>query len=252
MFRLTTTRLASGIALVILGGCASTVDPAVLQQAEAALATARQDQQVARYAPAALREAEQNYAAAQAAVGEGEDLRAQHFAYMTVRSAELAQTQARQRVAIAQRQDLANQSAELRLHASEQRADDLSAQLNARRTPTGSVIATFDLPFTTGSAQLQPGGATRLSPLVQYLRKTPGERVEIRGHTDAVGAAAFNQQLSQARANTVRDFLVAQGIDASRISTVGLGENVPVATNDTEVGRALNRRVEVEMSALPE
>jgi outer membrane protein OmpA-like peptidoglycan-associated protein len=70
-------------------------------------------------------------------------------------------------------------------------------------------------------------------------------RIEVGGHTDNVGNDAANQLLSEERANAVRDFLIAHGIEASRVVAKGYGETRPVATNDTDEGRALNRRTEV-------
>lgn len=254
---MTILRKATGLlALVLLSGCATTtVDEATMQQAEAALRSVQQDAQINANAPAAVRQASESYAAAQAAAGQGEADRAEHFAYMTVKNAELARTLSRERMAVAQRQQMANQSAQLRLQAAQTRAEDLTQQLQAReaeRTRTGTVIATYDLPFATGSASLQPGAATRLQALVNYLQQRPNERVEVRGHTDSVGPGEFNQRLSQARADAIRSYLVSQGIDAARISAVGMGESFPIATNETATGRAQNRRVEIELSSLPE
>lgn len=69
--------------------------------------------------------------------------------------------------------------------------------------------------------------------------------IEVVGHTDDVGDDAYNQKLSEQRATAVRDYLVAAGIDGSKIVTVGMGEGMPVASNTTDEGRAENRRVDV-------
>jgi OOP family OmpA-OmpF porin len=71
-------------------------------------------------------------------------------------------------------------------------------------------------------------------------------RIEIQGHTDNTGSPAYNKELSEKRANAVREYLIAQGIGAAKISIQGLGETQPVASNDTEEGRAQNRRVEIK------
>lgn len=254
---MTAIRMATGLlGLALLSGCATAaVDEAAMQQAEAALQSVQTDAQINAAAPVAVRQAAESYATAQAAAKQGESARAEHFAYMTVKNAELARTQTRERMAVARRQELANQSAELRLQAAQTRAEDLAQQLQAReaeRTRTGTVIATYDLPFATGSASLQPGATTRLQALVNYLQQKPTERVEVRGHTDSVGPGEFNQRLSQARADAIRSYLVSQGIDAARITAVGMGESFPIATNETATGRAQNRRVEIELSSLPE
>jgi OOP family OmpA-OmpF porin len=70
-------------------------------------------------------------------------------------------------------------------------------------------------------------------------------RIEVRGHTDATGSAESNRVLSEKRALAVRDYLIAQGVSADRITARGFGEDFPIAPNDTREGRAKNRRVEI-------
>lgn len=109
----------------------------------------------------------------------------------------------------------------------------------------GSVIALRNIFFNTASYELLAASNAELDKLVQLLKVNGGLRIELGGHTDDVGNDAANQQLSERRANAVRDHLVAKGIDGSRITAKGYGESKPIATNDTEEGRALNRRTEV-------
>jgi OOP family OmpA-OmpF porin len=99
--------------------------------------------------------------------------------------------------------------------------------------------------FDFDRATLKPDGRTELDNAVKALRDDPALKARITGHTDSVGSEDYNQRLSERRANAARDYIVSQGIDASRITTEGLGESQPVASNDTEEGRAQNRRVEV-------
>lgn len=98
--------------------------------------------------------------------------------------------------------------------------------------------------FGTDSATLDAESGPRLDRVVEYLTHRPHVRIRIEGHTDSAGNARHNQQLSEQRANACRDYLVAHGIDAGRIETVGYGGARPVAPNDTEAGRAENRRIE--------
>jgi outer membrane protein OmpA-like peptidoglycan-associated protein len=109
----------------------------------------------------------------------------------------------------------------------------------------GSVIALRNVFFNTASHELLPASNAELAKLVQLLRANPSLRIELGGHTDNVGGHAANMALSDRRAKAVRDHLIDQGIDAARITAKGYGETRPVATNDTEEGRALNRRTEV-------
>jgi outer membrane protein OmpA-like peptidoglycan-associated protein len=99
--------------------------------------------------------------------------------------------------------------------------------------------------FDTGQATIRAESTAILDEVSAALRERATLRVAIEGHTDAVGAADANEALSQRRARAVLDALVARGIEASRLSSAGFGETRPVADNQTEEGRAKNRRVEL-------
>jgi outer membrane protein OmpA-like peptidoglycan-associated protein len=119
--------------------------------------------------------------------------------------------------------------------------------LNVPLSPlsAGSVIALRNIFFNTASYDLLPASNAELDKLVRLLNANPGLRIELGGHTDDVGADAANMTLSEQRARAVRDFVIGKGIAADRITAKGYGETKPVAPNDTEEGRALNRRTEV-------
>lgn len=102
--------------------------------------------------------------------------------------------------------------------------------------------------FPTGSAALSPRARGILVKLATQLGANPGQKLEIAGHADGSGAEGFNQVLSERRANSVGQFLAAHGVDGARLSTIGYGPFVPVAPNDTDAGRARNRRVEIKVS----
>ena len=82
--------------------------------------------------------------------------------------------------------------------------------------------------------------------IVKLLKGYPDLRIEIQGHTDSQGRKDYNLKLSERRAQTVKSFLIIYGIDASRMTTKGYGPDKPVASNETDEGRALNRRVELK------
>lgn len=110
---------------------------------------------------------------------------------------------------------------------------------------SGSVIALRNIFFSTASYELLPASHAELDRLVQLLKANPTLRIELSGHTDDVGADAANMTLSDNRAKAARDYVVSKGIDATRITAKGYGETKPVASNETEEGRAQNRRTEV-------
>lgn len=103
--------------------------------------------------------------------------------------------------------------------------------------------------FDLNSEQILPTAATNLHNLAVSLNQYPNTDVLIVGHTDASGTVDYNQALSERRAQSASDFLVSQGVQASRLRTAGRGEMEPVASNNTDAGRARNRRVEVAIFA---
>ena len=101
------------------------------------------------------------------------------------------------------------------------------------------------VPFEFGKATLLPEAERVLDAVGQALVRAPSLRITVDGHTDAISSEAFNQGLSERRAASVRGYLVGRfGVDPSRLVARGFGETQPIATNETETGRALNRRVE--------
>jgi len=109
----------------------------------------------------------------------------------------------------------------------------------------GSTIALRNIFFNTASYELLPTSNAELDKLVNLLKGSPNLRIELGGHTDNVGADAANLTLSDQRAQAVRDYVIAKGVDGARITAKGYGETKPIATNETEAGRAQNRRTEV-------
>ncbi len=102
-----------------------------------------------------------------------------------------------------------------------------------------------DISFDTGSAAIKPQLRAVLDPFANGLRDDPAARLTIVGHTDSTGSAAVNNPLSVERAQSVRDYLVTRGVAGARVETAGRGDREPVAENNTDAGRAKNRRVEI-------
>jgi outer membrane protein OmpA-like peptidoglycan-associated protein len=107
------------------------------------------------------------------------------------------------------------------------------------------LISFDDVLFDFDRSTLRPEASAILDPLLAMLQADPSMSIDIEGHTDWIGSDAYNQGLSQRRAQAVVNWLVAHGIARERISAVGRGESEPVATNHTAAGRQLNRRVEI-------
>ena len=101
--------------------------------------------------------------------------------------------------------------------------------------------------FESGKATLKPEAYTVLDELVEYLNRKDDEKIEIGGHTDNVGKPEANMTLSTNRANTVRAYLLTKGISSDRVTSKGYGLTMPIADNDDEEGRQMNRRTEVKI-----
>ncbi len=101
--------------------------------------------------------------------------------------------------------------------------------------------------FDTDKATLRPASYDALDNLINFLKRKSQIRIEVAGHTDNVGEAEYNRKLSQRRAESVKQYLVKNGVDANRIEAKGYGESDPVASNESEAGRQQNRRTEVRI-----
>ncbi|MFM7199751.1 MAG: OmpA family protein [Myxococcota bacterium] len=103
--------------------------------------------------------------------------------------------------------------------------------------------------FSQGKGALLPVSTPLLEDIYRHLSQKPSLVIRIEGHTDSQGRPQMNKALSELRAQAVRSWLVAKGIDGNRIKAVGMGSEVPLATNDTEQGRMQNRRVEIHVES---
>ena len=114
-----------------------------------------------------------------------------------------------------------------------------------KQTTRGLVVNLSDVLFDVGQADLKPGAARNLDRIARVLQEYPSYKISVEGHTDSTGSPQLNEQLSQERAEAVRQALVSAGLDSTRITAQGFGATQPVATNATRAGRQLNRRVEI-------
>jgi outer membrane protein OmpA-like peptidoglycan-associated protein len=181
-------------------------------------------------------------AAAQQQQAEAEAQAAQQAAQQALQQQQAAEQQAQQ--AQAQAAAAQRQTAEMRDRLEQQ----LNAVLATRETARGLIVNMSDVVFATGSYQIKTSAQIKLARIAGILMTYPGLKVQVEGYTDNVGSAAFNQKLSDQRANAVMQFLISQGVKAGSISAKGYGEADPVASNSTASGRAQNRRVQLVVS----
>ncbi len=115
---------------------------------------------------------------------------------------------------------------------------------------TGEIVVMRNIFFDFDSDQLKPESVIELKKLIELLNDNAGMHIEIRGHTDNVGTAHYNKGLSERRAMSVYNYLIQQGIKKERLSYKGYGDSMPIATNETDEGRALNRRTEFRVTKI--
>jgi outer membrane protein OmpA-like peptidoglycan-associated protein len=215
------------------------------RQAQAAAARAQADSASDQ---AARAQAQTDAANAQAATAKAQsDMADNQAASATALSA--AQADAEQsRLAAQQAQANAQQAdtdkAAMRAKLSEQ----LNSILQTRDSARGLIVSMSDVLFDTGRFSLKPGAREKLAKVAGILLAYPGLNIEVGGYTDNVGGDAMNQTLSENRADSVRDYLVQEGVATNSVSAKGFGNTLPVASNDSSAGRQQNRRVELLVS----
>jgi outer membrane protein OmpA-like peptidoglycan-associated protein len=217
-------------------------DAKAKQEAEAqARAQAEQQKLQAELAAAkeaqARAEAEKAQAEAEKAQAEAEKARAQALA-----SQQAAEAQAQQERDAAAKAEADKQALRATLLAQFNRV------LDTRDTPRGLVVNLGDVLFDTGKYDLKQEARERLAKLTGIVLAHPGLHLSVEGYTDNVGTEDFNQELSEKRAQAVRQYLIDQGLDPGSVTSQGFGMSNPVASNDTPDGRQKNRRVEIVIS----
>ncbi len=125
--------------------------------------------------------------------------------------------------------------------------DPVLREIRLKPARPGTSMDLYQIFFALNEYEILPPSEPELLVLLRFLRENPTLRVEIGGHTDSTGGADFNRELSLKRAASVRDYLVAKGIDPGRVTSQGYGMDHPLATNDTEEGRSLNRRTTISV-----
>lgn len=247
------------VAVAILAGCATPDRNARLEDARSSYNDAKSNPQVVNLAALELKEAGDALSKANNAWDQRQDsATVDHLAYLAQRRVAIAQESAKRKSAEADVSQAEAERDKVRLAARTQEADRAQQQareleqqlneLNAKQTDRGLVITLGDVLFDTDQAQLKSGGAREMQKLADVLKQNPQRTVFIEGFTDSTGSDSHNQELSERRANAVRDTLLNLGISGDRITTRGYGKNFPIASNANKAGRLLNRRVEIVIS----
>lgn len=131
----------------------------------------------------------------------------------------------------------------------DKQANELAQVANTKRTQDGILVKLKDdLLFDTGSSVLKPEAVAQLSQLGEIITKYPDDQIRLEGYTDNVGALAINEELSQKRAEAVKNVLADHGVSTKQMTAIGYGKTRPIAKNTTAQGRAQNRRVELHIA----
>ncbi len=166
----------------------------------------------------------------------------------SARAAQLSAEEADQARRLAESRASEAEYARLEADLASQQITSLTRQLEnlqLRETESGVVVTLGDVLFASGQTTLVEGGRSSLAEVVDLLQTEPDKKIRVEGHTDSLGDAETNLQLSEQRAQAVLEALVSMGVSSERISALGMGEDFPIASNEDEEGRARNRRVDV-------
>jgi len=166
----------------------------------------------------------------------------------SARAAQLSAEEADQARRLAESRSSEAEYARREAEIASQQIDSLTRQLEnlqLRQTESGVVVTLGDVLFSSGQTQLVEGGLSSLEEVVDLLQTEPDKKIRVEGHTDSLGDAEANLQLSEQRAQAVREALISLGVAAERVTALGMGEDFPIASNEDEAGRARNRRVDV-------
>ncbi|MGN8225483.1 OmpA family protein [Gracilimonas sp. BCB1] len=266
---------------LLLAGCGGPPqNNPLLMEARQSYDKAEQDSMIVMKAPVALKEAEEALEQSQQLWEEGADRNLiEHYAYIANQktriareTAELNAAQDEVEQAESERKQVLIEARRAEAIAAERRAEDALqlvkeeraeaerarkeaselaerlSEMEARQSERGMVLTLSDVLFDFDSSTLNAGANKVVNELAGFLKNYPERTVHIEGFTDSIGSAEYNKNLSQRRADALKQALIQAGISSQRIETVGYGEEYPVATNMNEAGRQQNRRVEVIIS----
>jgi outer membrane protein OmpA-like peptidoglycan-associated protein len=254
-----------------VAGCSTTQDkPSALEEVQTDYERVASQPFVQQFAPEELDDARRAVAQTEEAWQKDADEELiRHYAYIAERRISIAEEAGeegraeqainnaeteRQQVLLKVRETQANRAqtraeqAEMRARELEQNLANLESEMETiktEKTAEGIVLTLQDILFDTNEATLKPNASATLDKVAAFLNNYERRQLEIKGYTDSTGSEGYNQELSERRARSVEEALVARGVLPGRIDTSGFGERYPVASNDTAFGRQQNRRVEI-------
>ena len=263
------------LTIVLAGAVGCAITNQSLQHAKSAYEAAANDEKIARYAPVTLHEAKQALNEAQ----HSDDTKEKdHLASIVETKVKIAQEQSERKSNEDEmqnlhksRQDILLEGREKETAMAKERArqaeertkiveaenqameEDLTvlqselSNLQMKQTDRGLELTLKDVLFDFNKTELNAGGERLLDKLAAFINQSSNRQVLIEGFTDSLGTDNYNEQLSQKRAEVVKDYLIDKGVTPDRLAAKGYGERYPVASNTTEAGRQQNRRVQIIM-----
>ncbi len=210
---------------------------------------ARAQQAVAEREAAEQAKREADQAAAQAAQEKAEADAARAAAIEQQRALQVKADEARMNADAAEKARMEAEAEKTQLR--ERLRQQLAAILETQETARGLIVNISDVLFDFNKYTLKPGAREKMAKVSGILLAYPGLKIQLEGHTDSIGTDDYNMKLSQERADSVRDYLVQQGVSGASVTAVGLGKADPVASNDNDAGRQRNRRVDMVVSGDP-
>jgi outer membrane protein OmpA-like peptidoglycan-associated protein len=228
VLKASTLALIGGLAVAGCSGDRAASTPAI-DQASAAYDRTSSDPRAAQAASHEVESARETLTAAKSAwQQDGDQTTSDHYAYLSAQHSAIAREMVRER-------------------ASAEKVASLAPQIH----DTARVVSLPEVMFGFERSDLNKDGQKVAGELAGWLKEHPSRTVDVVGYTDSRGTAKYNHDLSQRRADSVRQALVANGVEESRITARGMGEASPIASNNTHAGRQQNRRVEVAIEGTP-
>ena len=247
--------LIPAILATLASGCAELQKPQSLLDAEKAYSQASNSASVLKYAAPELNTANKTLMSAVASENK-EDMASLAYIANTqietaVSKAEAQQAHQNTKALMAEKEQLIASAVDAKkANAQDQLATMQQRVVSMEETKAEQeiLLAFGKIEFVTGTADLVPGAVSGIDLLAEYMTTHPTKTIALSGHTDSSGSAELNMELSQQRADFIRDVLVTKGVAAERITAIGYGQSQPIVSNATRAERQKNRRIEIKFA----